>query len=172
MKSDIFAERLRQTRQKNGLTQEELAKKSGVSKSTISLYENPDGEKGKNPSLDNAMRIAESLGVSLDWLCGLSDQPVSACAPGNQSFREIWNAILSLCKMQNVELFSVSPELVRIEVFDPIFSKLLHMLEKALAAFGGDVSADDCSAIFEIMSEYMERYEIVNGEVKERKNYV
>lgn len=72
MDNNIFSKRLKEAREKAGLKQSELAKKSGVTSATISAYENSDGNKGKNPSLDNAMKLANALGVSLDWLCGLA----------------------------------------------------------------------------------------------------
>lgn len=72
--STTFAKRLKDARIKAGMTQSDLAEKSGVTSASISAYESADGTKGKNPSLENARSIAESLGVSLDWLCGLSNE--------------------------------------------------------------------------------------------------
>lgn len=72
MNTIIFAQRLREARTLSGTTQAKLSEKSGVTPATISAYENSNGEKGKNPSLDNAVKLAEALNVSLDWLCGLS----------------------------------------------------------------------------------------------------
>lgn len=69
-----FSQRLRDTRVKNGLTQAALAKKIGVSTQTISSYESFDSVTGgKTPSLTNAISIAKTLGVSLDWLCGIKN---------------------------------------------------------------------------------------------------
>lgn len=70
MDKKIFAQRLKEARLSSNLTQTELSKTSGVTSATISAYESPDGNKGKNPSLDNALKLAQTLGVSLDWLCG------------------------------------------------------------------------------------------------------
>lgn len=72
MNTIIFAQRLREARSLSGTTQAKLSEKSGVTPATISAYENSNGEKGKNPSLDNAVKLADALNVSLDWLCGLS----------------------------------------------------------------------------------------------------
>lgn len=63
----IFAKRMRETREKKGLKQKELAEHIGVTPQTISAYE----KNGKAPTLDNAIAIANTLGVSLDWLCGI-----------------------------------------------------------------------------------------------------
>lgn len=64
--SEILAERLKQTRERQKLTQRELAKKADITAATISAY-----EKGaKNPTLQNVIQLSEALNVSIDWLCG------------------------------------------------------------------------------------------------------
>ena len=49
--------------------QTRLAKETGISIVSISRY--LSGE--RNPTLINAILIADALGVSLDWLCGRED---------------------------------------------------------------------------------------------------
>jgi len=67
-----FGERVKDARNKQGWTQAKLASEIGVSTQTISAYENSTGvEKGKTPTLDRAALLAEKLGVSLDYLCGI-----------------------------------------------------------------------------------------------------
>lgn len=62
----IIADRLRAARFGRGLTQEELAGKSGVSENSIYGY-----EVGKAiPGAKNLIALADALEVSLDWLCG------------------------------------------------------------------------------------------------------
>ena len=74
MSLTIFAQRMKQAREEKGLKQNELAKAVGVTPTTISAYEKSDDEgNGKKPTLENAQGIAKILGVSLDWLCGMSD---------------------------------------------------------------------------------------------------
>ena len=70
MNINTFSERLIETRRSKNLTQAQLAKLSGVTAATISAYESTDNKKGCNPSLDNALKLAEALDISLDWLCG------------------------------------------------------------------------------------------------------
>ena len=66
-----FAERMKQARTAAGMKQNELAKAVGVTPATISAYEKASTEgTGKNPTLENAQKIARILGVSLDWICG------------------------------------------------------------------------------------------------------
>ena len=68
-----FTKRLRRKREEANFTQAQLAAIVGVSTQTISAYERT-GEKGKTPTLDNAAKIAQALGVSLDWLIGQEQQ--------------------------------------------------------------------------------------------------
>ena len=63
----MFSENLKNLRRSQGISQEELAEKIGVSKSSIGMY-----EQGKRlPKTDTVMKkIAEYFGVSLDYLMG------------------------------------------------------------------------------------------------------
>lgn len=65
---NLFSERLKETRTSQGLTQKQLAERAKTAPASFASY-----EKGvKTPSLDAALRIAQALNVSLDWLCGYS----------------------------------------------------------------------------------------------------
>ena len=59
-----FGAKLRSLRIAAGLTQEELAKKCGTSKQSISRYEKSDRE----PNIRTAKVIADALGVPLEYL--------------------------------------------------------------------------------------------------------
>ncbi len=68
-----FSIRLKQLRKKNKWTQQELAGKIQVTKETLYRYE-------KNllpPSYDSVVRLAVLFGVSVDYLMGWTDSPVS-----------------------------------------------------------------------------------------------
>lgn len=65
----LFSERLKELRTKLGLTQKDLATKIGVTSASLSAYETNT----KNPSLGVAIDIAQKCNVSIDWLCGLSE---------------------------------------------------------------------------------------------------
>lgn len=66
-----FAERLRQLRKEQGLTQQELADRLGMSRSTIGGYEAPS--KRREPDFEVVRRLAAFFGVSVDYLLGSSD---------------------------------------------------------------------------------------------------
>lgn len=62
----IIAARLRMARVGRGLSQEDLAEKSGLHINSIYVY-----EIGKTiPGAYNLVALADALEVSLDWLCG------------------------------------------------------------------------------------------------------
>ena len=64
-----FGMRLKKLRQAKKISQEELAKKLGVSKGTVYRYEsNPQAI-----SFETATKLAVTLGTSLDYLAGLEN---------------------------------------------------------------------------------------------------
>jgi transcriptional regulator with XRE-family HTH domain len=69
----LFTERLAKALELNGGNRSQLARRTGVDRSTISQL-----LAGQNARLPNAQLVAEcaaSLGVSADWLLGLTDRP-------------------------------------------------------------------------------------------------
>ena len=66
----------KQVREKQGWTQQELAHHSGVRYMTIWRVE---AQQHHYPRMDVAKRLALTLGISLDVLCGLYDED---CAHG------------------------------------------------------------------------------------------
>ena len=66
----LFSENLKQLRSEKNIGQVELAKKIGVSKGVISLWENGLRE----PKLSNLINIASYFNVSLDYLAGLKEE--------------------------------------------------------------------------------------------------
>ncbi|MEM9350526.1 MAG: helix-turn-helix transcriptional regulator [Pseudomonadota bacterium] len=75
-RASIFRDRLAQAMQEAGTNQSALSRQAGVDRSTISQLLRDAG-----PRLPNAQLVAEcatALGVSADWLLGLSDRPESA----------------------------------------------------------------------------------------------
>lgn len=69
--ANTFARNLKAAREKAGLSQAALAKEAGVALQSISAYESTLNH--KSPSINNAVKLANALNVSLDWLCGRDD---------------------------------------------------------------------------------------------------
>lgn len=62
----VFSARLRSAMKANSLTQSKLAEITKIRQTTVSDYLN-----GKTvPAADVFMRLAQALGVSMEWLCG------------------------------------------------------------------------------------------------------
>jgi len=62
----VFSERLKKERKKSGLTQEDVAKQLGITRSAYTYYETDKTQ----PSLETATKLADIFKVSLDYLIG------------------------------------------------------------------------------------------------------
>ena len=71
---EIFRERIRLLREKNGMTQKDFAAFTGTGHMTIYEYELKD----KMPRVDMLFRIARKTGCSVDWLIGLKEEEGNA----------------------------------------------------------------------------------------------
>jgi transcriptional regulator with XRE-family HTH domain len=71
--SQVFARNLAEAMKKAGMTQEAMAKRSGVAQTTVSLYLRPSdrapttGKAAPSPTLERVGKLAEALGVDA-WL--------------------------------------------------------------------------------------------------------
>lgn len=88
-----FAKRLKHLREKNGLSQEELADAIEIPRSSITNYESEDNDRlPRNPRLQ---KIALFFGVSVDYLLGIDDTSYIDSSP-----EEIKDVI---SKFENIE---------------------------------------------------------------------
>lgn len=142
MNEYVFPKRLKEARQNKGLNMAELAEKTGITASAISSYEKAEGNgksKPKIPSVENAMKLAIALGVSIDWLCGMD------LATSNSEFTEIQIAekclsaveiLLQVCYNSEVDLvqyneFSKHGDYTEIKLFNTLISKFADELKSA-----------------------------------------
>lgn len=66
----IFGERLRQCRKESGMKQRVFCEQVGISQGNLSAY-----EVGRlSPPVEKLVLIADALNVSLDYLCGRTDE--------------------------------------------------------------------------------------------------
>lgn len=70
MDKALFVSRLKDAKEKKGITIKELADQCGVSTSAMNRYL----AETSMPTLDVAINMAKALNVSLDWLCGLKSE--------------------------------------------------------------------------------------------------
>ncbi len=75
-KRERFSARLRELREKTGMDRQAFADSIGQYKATYSAWEN-----GNLPGSDAFPRLAKALGVSTDYLFGLTDDPSPSTAP-------------------------------------------------------------------------------------------
>lgn len=74
---NIFGDRMRYHRLQKGMTQMDLANQLHVAQPTVAYWEHGK----KTPELAKAVRLADILGVSLDYLNGRTDDPTARLAP-------------------------------------------------------------------------------------------
>ncbi len=66
----IFAERLKELRMENNLSQSELARNTGLSQTAIGKWESDK----RRPSIDVLTTLCDYFKVSADFLVGLKDE--------------------------------------------------------------------------------------------------
>lgn len=69
--SQMFKDRLRAARELRGMSQGELAAKSGLPPTSIAHFESGS----RKPSFDNLRKLAIALTVTTDYLIGQADSP-------------------------------------------------------------------------------------------------
>jgi len=84
-RADLFRTRLAARLALTGMSRSALARVAGVDRSTIAQLLTPDEVRLPNAHL--AAECAQALGVSADWLLGLSDRPESAAEVLSANFR-------------------------------------------------------------------------------------
>ncbi|MEW6489580.1 MAG: helix-turn-helix transcriptional regulator [Thermodesulfobacteriota bacterium] len=84
-KSSAFPAKLRAAREARGLSQAELAEKTGLQPSAVSHFET----ERRSPSFDNLKRLADALTVSTDYLLGRVDEMTGTGPRAEQIFRHI-----------------------------------------------------------------------------------
>ncbi|MGJ8573005.1 MAG: helix-turn-helix domain-containing protein [Hoeflea sp.] len=84
-RADLFRTRLAARLVLTGMSRSALARAAGVDRSTIAQL--LAGDEVRLPNAHLAAECAQALGVSADWLLGLSDRPESAAEVLSASFR-------------------------------------------------------------------------------------
>ena len=95
-----IGENIKKLRTTKNMTQEDLAKRLGVTKATISSYENFM----RMPTYDGLIRIARIFQVTTDNLLGLSNKYSIDVSGLNQRQRNAVNDIIQLYNFQNAKI--------------------------------------------------------------------
>lgn len=115
-KKNIFAIRIKEARQKADISQAELSRRTGIASATLSSYES--AENPKNPPIDKVIAIAKALNVSIDWLCGLENNPKDK---NTICFDEVMKAIILLSSLKKTSSFYSEGGMNYAESFDLSF---------------------------------------------------
>lgn len=83
-KTSFRGERLREAREKKGVTQAQLEEALKISEHSVSRYEN----NRSRPHPDVLHALANFLGVTTDWLLGLTDDPTVSMSEHDLTPRE------------------------------------------------------------------------------------
>ena len=83
--SEIFPDRMLTARKLRGLSQSELAQKTGLQPAAVSHFETG----ARKPSFDNLRRLAEALDVTTDFLIGRTPDPETVWKPDDPLYRHV-----------------------------------------------------------------------------------
>lgn len=169
MSLTIFAQRMKQAREKKNLKQNELAKAIGVTPTTISSYEKSDEEgNGKKPTLENAQAIAEKLEVSLDWLCGMSDSSTGTYANFSASdyLKSIVTILMETSTFLNTETSCICFENYDIQNFTQKISDLIKVYHN------GSITDDLLNVCIEKIINDYSSYKVVGNCILDDLEYL
>ena len=124
MELQIFADRLKELRTSLQLTQAQFVDGLGITASSLSAYE----KNLKNPSISVAKRIAEKYHVSVDWLCGLSQQKCNDNEP--KTYGDTIKILDEACKILKFKVSCKKP--YYISVSDNVMGYFLRDWSKIL----------------------------------------
>lgn len=123
----IFAERLRALREDAKLTQAQLGDKLGVSRGSISYYENMD----RVPDIEFLVKVTDFFDVSIDYMLGKSNS--------KEAIRDIGYTLgLSEWAVSRLQDLSGDDNTIALLIFDCMlsnydFTRLLGLVEKYIA---------------------------------------
>ncbi|HFW6578681.1 helix-turn-helix transcriptional regulator [Streptococcus agalactiae] len=127
-----FPQKLREERKKRGFTQQEVADKIGINRGSYSNWENGKRE----PTLDNIIKLANILDVTVDYLLGRSDNFSNTIVLSKNNMKSFSKRLKELRLEKNQTQQQLADELGvnRVNVTrwekgntEPSFSKLIEL---------------------------------------------
>ncbi|HEM9532901.1 TPA: helix-turn-helix transcriptional regulator [Streptococcus agalactiae] len=127
-----FPQKLREERKKRGFTQQEVADKIGINRGSYSNWENGKRE----PTLDNIIKLANILDVTVDYLLGRSDNFSNTIVLSKNNMKSFSKRLKELRLEKNQTQRQLADELGvnRVNVTrwekgntEPSFSKLIEL---------------------------------------------
>lgn len=94
-----FGNKLKELRNQNKMTQQQLAAQIGVSKSVISYYELQE----RIPSPEILLKLASVFHVSTDYLLGISNDKVLDVSGLDEEDMAVLSSMVSLLRKKNIK---------------------------------------------------------------------
>ena len=94
-----FGNKLKELRNQNKMTQQQLAAQIGVSKSVISYYELQE----RIPSPEILLKLASVFHVSTDYLLGVSNDKVLDVSGLDEEDMAVLSSMVSLLRKKNIK---------------------------------------------------------------------
>ena len=104
-----FGENLREAIDFNGLQQKELAHKTSINLRSIEKYLQKGGT---TPSADKAVKLAQALGVTVEYLVTGKERPENSYASLGPELQQLIRSIKSLPKDKQRKVIKIAMELV------------------------------------------------------------
>lgn len=127
----IVGRRLKEARNKAGMTQQQVADALGVARSTVATWES-----GQN-DVDTATlkRLAEMYGTTTDWLLGSDDTPDPQESPDmtERLMRVLEDLAASLREREAIERMRVEMERMRVEQVEAVRARAEAEREASIA---------------------------------------
>lgn len=95
--NNFVGRNIRKLRKENRITQQTLAQRIGITKATVSAYENCT----RLPSYEVLIKLAQYFHVSTDYLLGLSEGYLIDVTCLNEKQRSVVQQLINLLKEQN-----------------------------------------------------------------------
>ena len=137
-----FKDELRILRKQDGLTQAELARRLGISKSTISMYENGNRE----PDFETLEAFADYFNVDMNRLTGISKTPavLSDYVPADQITKAEYSMVRSYRRAEPADKQIIDNIIARYPVDElpeaaPAEDKIIPLFGTAAAAGPGEM---------------------------------
>lgn len=141
--ANSYAQKIKELRSSLNMTQTAFSKLIGCTQTTLSSYENGN----VMPSLDTIINIANNCDVSIDWLCGVTEQKRASNQIKSYSDAfKLLTSVLDFLSFDNiyisVEIFS-GEDVVNIKFIDKSFTEFLAGYKKMKEALNENLIDDE-----------------------------
>lgn len=166
--SNMFAQRLKQVREERKMTQKTFSEFLEIKQQTLSGYET-----GKiSPSLDLAANMSRKLKVSLDWLCGISNERVNINKQFD-TYSEIIQQLVKIDKTSHLAILNITLGGSRefsIVLRDSVMYHFLEEWRKILELFHEKVISESLYDLW--VSDKLKEYHVCLKDEEERNAWL